>query len=558
MSGRYLILDCFVDEPACFGVPPFVSPYPRYIYGALRDAGAAPGDIGYLTIDRVRESDYVLGDSRAVVFLIGGAVVPGKYLGRRIGTASEIAKIIGRNNGVRFAAGGLIAHLLDASAHANLLPVRHDIEKFAFELCAGRELDAPRSYAELRRWAVAGAPLVRLHPDFPLLICEIETSRGCPRLEHCSFCAEGLLHGCEFRAGRDIIEEIDALIDSGISRFRLGRQADIIQLGTRLDGYRNGFPRPRISPVRDLFSALGKRVRDGRIRTLNIDNANPGTIHNFPRESAEILEAIAAALTPGDTLALGVESLDPAVIEANRLKVDLPALLDAVRIVNEIGGRRVCGIPVLLPGVNLIHGLTGESAGTFRINYEGLLAVRDAGLLIKRINIRTALPFPGTPLYSRFHGPSLAIRRRYEFYREKIRREIDHWMLARIYPIGTVIPEMLVEERQFEYSLARQIASYAITARIPAPLPPGQFVDAVVIGHRERSVLALPFPIDINALPQKALELLPGVGKRLSGRMVLERPFSDADSIRRIAPSLPGELLDAVRFRHQPWKTPLG
>lgn len=550
MSKRYLILDCFVDEPACFGVPPFVSPYPRYIYGALREAGAAAEDINYLTIDGLRESDYVLKDPFAMVFLIGGAVVPGKYLGQRIGTVAEITRIIGRNRGVRFAAGGLIAHLLDASAHANLLPIMHDIEKFALEYCAGRELDAPRTYEELRRWAIAGAPLVRLHPCFPLLICEIESSRGCPRREHCSFCAEGLLHGCEFRRGGDIIEEIDALIDSGISRFRLGRQADIIQFGTRLEGYRNGFPRPEVQPVRDLFSSLGERVRNGRITTLNIDNANPGTIHNFPGESFAILEAIADALTPGDTLALGVESLDPAVIAKNNLKVDLPGLLDAVRIVNEAGGRRVGGIPVLLPGVNLIHGLMGETAETFRINYEGLLAIRDAGLLIRRINIRKALPFPGTPLHARFREPSVAVRNRYEFYRERIRREIDHWMLARIYPVGTVIPQMLAEERQFEYSLARQIASYAITARIPAPLPLGQFIDAVVVGHRERSVLALPHPVDINALPQKALEFLPGVGRRLSGRLILERPFGDADSVRSVAPSLPEELLRAMRFQH--------
>jgi len=42
MNKNYLILDFFVDEPACFGVPPFISPYPRYIYGALIQAGVYP------------------------------------------------------------------------------------------------------------------------------------------------------------------------------------------------------------------------------------------------------------------------------------------------------------------------------------------------------------------------------------------------------------------------------------------------------------------------------------------------------------------------------------
>jgi len=42
---RFCILDCYVDEPACFGVPPFISPYPRYIFGALADAGVSPDAI---------------------------------------------------------------------------------------------------------------------------------------------------------------------------------------------------------------------------------------------------------------------------------------------------------------------------------------------------------------------------------------------------------------------------------------------------------------------------------------------------------------------------------
>ncbi len=34
MKKPYLILGCFIDGPACFGVPSFISPYPRYVFGA--------------------------------------------------------------------------------------------------------------------------------------------------------------------------------------------------------------------------------------------------------------------------------------------------------------------------------------------------------------------------------------------------------------------------------------------------------------------------------------------------------------------------------------------
>src|SRR3989338_8642960 len=43
----YTILDCYTDEPAGLGVPPYLGTYPRYLYGAL-------GDAYYLTIDDVR------------------------------------------------------------------------------------------------------------------------------------------------------------------------------------------------------------------------------------------------------------------------------------------------------------------------------------------------------------------------------------------------------------------------------------------------------------------------------------------------------------------------
>jgi len=36
---RVLIIDGYVDEPACLGVPPYMSPDPRYIAGALVEKG---------------------------------------------------------------------------------------------------------------------------------------------------------------------------------------------------------------------------------------------------------------------------------------------------------------------------------------------------------------------------------------------------------------------------------------------------------------------------------------------------------------------------------------
>ena len=34
-----LIVDCYTDEPAGLGVPPYLGVYPRYLYGYLKNNG---------------------------------------------------------------------------------------------------------------------------------------------------------------------------------------------------------------------------------------------------------------------------------------------------------------------------------------------------------------------------------------------------------------------------------------------------------------------------------------------------------------------------------------
>ncbi len=526
------ILDCYVDEPACFGVPPFVSPYPRYIFGALTDAGVDESHIDYLAIDTVREREYRLGTSYDMVFLIGGAVVPGRYLGSKIGTIAEIRRIADRNPEQHFAIGGLISHVLPVNH--NMIPVYKDIEKYAFGFARGEEADERRSAGEIARWSVLGAAVVRRHPRFPAVICEIETSRGCPRESHCSFCSEGLFGSVEFRETADIIAEVDALIEAGVSRFRLGRQADILQYRSDCTTFTRGFPKPAVTPIRELLSELRSRKERGRISVLNIDNANPGTIANFPEESSRILEELVATITPGDTMALGIESFDSAVVRRNNLKVLPEEAILAIKIINSIGGVRIGSIPALLPGVNLLHGLEGETMETFKINYRYLSEIMEQGLLIKRINIRQILPFPGTPAHMKKFVPGKNVDNRFSYYRDRIRSEIEHPMLRGIYPPGTIIRQGQVLETQSGYSYLKQIASYSITLKTPIVLPVMSFHDSVIISHRERSLIALPFPININTLSQKALELIPGIGKKGASEIILKRPFNNIEETRAL------------------------
>ena len=81
---RWLVLDGYEDEPAAFGVPPYVGFHVRYVCGVMETAGLA---YEYMTVDRYRQA--LKNDPESIakrlknclgVVCIAGAVVPGKYL----------------------------------------------------------------------------------------------------------------------------------------------------------------------------------------------------------------------------------------------------------------------------------------------------------------------------------------------------------------------------------------------------------------------------------------------------------------------------------------------
>lgn len=543
---RYLILDCYVDEPACLGVPPFISPYPRYIYGALISAGIPIDSIDYHTIDHLRTSGYSFTEDYTHVFLVGGAVVPGKYLGARIGSLAEINRILSQNRRTPVSVGGLINRAV-ISPPENTTVIRNDIEKFAYTLARGRAEDSLRSDDEIAEWGVKGAGIVKLHPWYPDIICEMESGRGCPREKHCSFCSEGLSRAIGFRDNGDILHEVDALISNGVSRFRMGRQADIIQHASTLSDYRNGFPRPEPSAVIELFSELKKRKDSGNITVLNVDNANPGSIVNWPDHASLILEAIAKAVTPGDTIPFGVESFDSNVVRQNSLKVTPEEALFAVKMVNDICGWREDGIPKLLPGINLIHGLRGESADTFKINHEYLRTIADRGLLVKRINIRKLQPYPDTPLFNDRKKISGTLTRRYEYFRDKIRDEIDHYMLKKIYPAGTVLKDILMLDTRDGYTMGKQVASYSITVKTPGEFDIKSYKDVLITGHRERSLFSVALPFEVNTAPVKSFEMIPGISRDRASDLILKRPFADVESFTRELKNVQPEMVEVLR-----------
>jgi radical SAM superfamily enzyme with C-terminal helix-hairpin-helix motif len=536
MSGTAFILDGYVDEPACLGVPPYISPYIRTVAGVLLEHRFT---VRYLTIDQLRKEPLRTADliKASLLVLIAGATVPGKYLGGTPATLTEIQQVGHMVHGPKKLVGGPIG--FGYAAEGGQRAIRQVISGFDALLSGepavaldnyltGNEPEGVLDYTRTDPWSVAGSSVIGQHPDYPYLMCELETARGCPHgaTGGCSFCTEPFYGMPRYRSTPGIAAEVAALHSHGARHFRVGRQPDILAYGAGPGEY----PAPEPAKIEALFSAI--RTAAPELKTLHIDNTNPATIARHENAAREALRAIIRHHTPGDVAAFGMETADPAVVAANNLKALPDEVFRAIEIVNAEGGNRRENVPELLPGLNFVCGLAGETEMTYELNEQFLDRVLKAGLSVRRVNIRQVMPFEGTPAYT--NNTLGKYDRRFRQFKEYVRRRIDLPMLQRVFPLGTVLREVRVEVSG-ELSFGRQMGSYPILVGIPLRLPERLVTDAVVVDWGMRSVTALPVPVAINTLPASALRWLPGIGKKKVAAVIAKRPFQDIEAYLKVA-----------------------
>ena len=544
------IVDGYVDEPAHFGVPPYISTYPRFTAGALVDAGVPQSNITYHTIDELREDKKrwnAVADADLMIY-VGGMTVPGSYVGGTPAEPKEVKELAWVAEGTSLMGGPVKFGVGDENAGATETErkdldfdfvAKGDVEAAAYDLVdSGLEgfNNRMRDNDELSRWAPDGAFIVEQHPNHPdYLICEMETSRGCAY--RCSFCTEPLYGNPAFRTADAVVDEVDTLSDYGVKHFRLGRQADILAFGG--DG-----EAPNPDALRRLYSGIREVAPD--LETLHLDNMNPITIVEWPEKSREGIRIIAEHNTPGDTAAFGLESADPVVQEANNLNVTAEECFQAVKIVNEEAGWRPgenpadapthgndAGnrLPKLLPGINLLHGLQEERRATYDHNRAFLQRVYDEGLMLRRINIRQVMAFEGTDMSETGAAIAEEHKELFKSYKQEVRETIDQPMLERVAPAGTVLPDVHLEYHEDGRTFGRQLGTYPLLVGFPEERPLGQTVDAVIVDHGYRSVTAVPYPLDINNASMTELEALPGIGKQRAGDLVVNRPYETPEAV---------------------------
>ncbi|GAB6188988.1 radical SAM protein [Marinitoga arctica] len=526
---KAVIIDGYVDEPAILGVPPYVSTYIRYAAGALYYHGI---DVDYFTIDQVRENKmWQSFNHYEYLIIIAGVTVPGHYLGGTPISLSEINKIFSLNKEPLRILGGPIVKGYTLTGGKSAIKIESeyidymvegDIEKFLFTYPVSDEFNLKdrSNYELILKVAPLGSEILKKHPRYPDIIVEMDVSRGCERNNgFCSFCTEPLINGkYRERPLKDILEEAKAIYNTGVKNFRFGRAANFLAYGSLIN---NG--EPNIELFSELYQEMSK-ISD----VLHTDNANPAYIIKHKNKIKKILEIIVKYNTAGDILSFGVESFDKNVVVKNRIDILPEDSLEAIKIVNEIGSiRDENGIPKLLPGINLLFGLIGETKETFDINKKYLEKIMNENLLIRRINVRQVMSFPGTLIYN--IKPK---QRKKEFIKFKDYMEhYNHEMIKKVFPIGTILKNLIIEDIKGKISFGRQLGTYPVKTGVIGKYKILDKINGIVVDHGSRSITALKYPFNINTATIDELTSINGIGKRTAENIVLKRPIDNLDNL---------------------------
>jgi radical SAM superfamily enzyme with C-terminal helix-hairpin-helix motif len=495
---RYTILDGYTDEPSGLGVPPYLGVYPRYIAGRIL-AEDPSAKITYLTIDDMRALEKGLNKKDAkelkekiktnisiynltgndvsetiensdVMICIVGVQTPGKYLSARPATLSEMTRLTKKFSIKKILTGPAISSFGTQVMGGKFA---ENISKFDLDGYELEEEDTFNDYSKIKEFAIKGSVIASQFPK--PFIAEIELSRGCFRNINCSFCTEPLADCQSFREQSDIVAEMKSLYDTGARNFRLGR-------ATCIYSYKNNSS----NEIEILFKSIWKACP--KIEVLHIDNANPAMV--ITENGIKITKLIVKYCTEGNIAAFGCETFDPDVVKLNDLNSTPETSMKAIQIVNKYGAERgVNGLPKFLPGINILFGLIGESKKTHKCNMEFLTKVVDEGLLLRRINIRQVVPFPGTKLFKEAKNKFLKKNQRYYYrWRDDIRQKIDVPMLRSVFTEGMIIKNVLLEIYDGNTTFGRQIATYPVVIGIKGRHPLRTWHDVEIVGYMKRSL----------------------------------------------------------------------
>ena len=539
-EASWLVIDGYEDEPAAFGVPPYVGFHIRYICGVLERRNI---QYEYCTIDSYRLNPPSL-ENRLGVVVLAGAIVPGKYLRGAPISLRETRDVISKIPGdIPILCGGWA---IRGWRQQGWSPLRHNLFLALQDTDATLEYFLNNSQWKHRRrtaeqwtaWAHSGAKskAVTDNPDLDgPLTYEVEVYQGCVRYKRgCKFCIEPKKGVPIWRSPEDIIKEVSIAHDMGVEHVRLGGMTDTYTY--MAEGVVDmEYPRPDPEPIAKLLHGLRE---DERLGILHTDNGNPSIIAEHLEESEEITKTLVETLSDGAVLSFGLESADPNVHEANWLNCDSTQLKSAIALINKYGRHRgERGLPKLLPGLNFIAGLNGETSQSYDLNLNLLREIKQDGQMIRRVNIRQV---EGTGFQEIDDDD-------FRSFKNSVREEFDGPLLEEMLPNGTILNDVWWEAHDGRTRLprhlkpeardsaihgkagitfGRQIGAYPILVGMNYLAPLEKYSQIMVIGHGARSITGIETGLDWNTVSEKQLAAIPGISAKGAWKLIGTRAKS--------------------------------
>ena len=381
-------------------------------------------------------------------------------------------------------------------------------------------------------WAQHGAKskAVSNNPDLggPLTY-EVEVYQGCVRYKRgCKFCIEPKKGVPIWRSPEDIIEEVKIAHDMGVEHVRLGGMTDTYTY--MADGVVElEYPVPNPEPIAKLLHGLRD---DERLKILHTDNGNPSIIAENLEPAEEITKTLVETLSDGAVLSFGLESADPNVHKENWLNCDSKQLKSAIGLINKYGKERgERGLPKLLPGLNFIAGLNGETNNTYDINLELLRELKIEGHMIRRVNIRQV----------EGEGFQEINNSAFQSFKKTVREEFDGPLLKEMLPVGTILNDVWWESHEGRVRLprhlqpeakdgsihgksgitfGRQIGAYPILVGMNYLAPLESYSQIMVTNHGARSITGVETNIIWESATEKQLAAIPGISTKGAWNLV--------------------------------------
>lgn len=500
---RTVILDCYTDEPSGYGVRPYLGTHQIHLSQALAYSNIPHS---YLTIEDLR---FASGDYKSTngisnlhtynrtkncldafeiinqaetIYIIMGCFIEYNYFTCIPPKSSEVHRylketkakkvlfyVMGTKNGISTEyQSSELKNSINVEEHGNTyryILEGHSVPILNFKL-EDFNLIKP-NYPLLNKISSSEIPIIQ-QLNYPI-IAEIETGTGC-NTPFCTFCIESVrAPKTTYREPSSIISQIKALYNSGVRHFRLGRQPNFYH-----------YQKQNVSKMEELLYGIRESCPD--LETLHIDNAN--IINVINKSGREITRLIAEFCTSGNITPFGIESFDDEVRKKTGVVGSAEQVMQAIEIVNEYGqGKGNDGFPVVLPGINLIYNLPGQTSKTHEINMKYLRKILDSGFHTRRLYYRNMTRPTGVSFET---GPNST-----EEYNRNFKEIINDFIMPmqeEIYPKNTLLKNFREIKNEENTSCLRTMGTCSIRVEVNnVKLIPYKYYDVQItenIGYR--------------------------------------------------------------------------